>query len=283
MNPLITADELAELLAGPTPPVALDVRYQLGQPGWGREQYKAGHLSGAHFIDVETELSAHHPQGLGGRHPLPSAAALQTVLRRCGVHDDSTVVVLDQGTMLAAGRLWWLLRHHGSSQGHESVRVLDGGMTAWLAAGGEVTTDPTPAGDGDVVLGPGRMPTVDADELPEALAQGHRLFDVRAAERFRGEVEPIDPVAGHIPGARNLPAASLLADAGGFLPVAELRCALAEVQPGDVLSCGSGLTASQVALACEAVGTAGVAIYPGSWSDWIIDPTRPVVTSTSGT
>ncbi|MEL4506235.1 sulfurtransferase [Luteococcus sp. H138] len=279
MNPLISAPELAELLGGPTPPVVLDVHYQLGQPGWGREQYDAGHVPGAHFVDVETELSAHRPDGRGGRHPLPSAADFQSAMRRCGVTRTGVVVVLDQGSMLAAGRLWWLLRHHGQ----DYVRVLDGGMAAWLAGGGEVTTEPAPAGDGDFVAGPGRMPTVDADALPDELRRGRQLFDVRAPERYRGEAEPIDPVAGHIPGAQNLPASRLMSPEGGFLPVAELRRVLAQVRPGDVVSCGSGLTASQVALACEAAGTSAVAIYPGSWSDWITDPEHPVVTGASPT
>ncbi|MEL4357511.1 MULTISPECIES: sulfurtransferase [unclassified Luteococcus] len=278
MNPLISARGLAQELADPRPPVVIDVSYQLGRPGWGREQYDAGHVPGAHFVDVETELSAHRPDG-GGRHPLPTPEAFQRVMRRCGVRLGRDVVVLDQGTMLAAGRLWWLLRHHG----HDAVRVLDGGMAAWRRAGGAVTTEPTPEGAGDFVAGPGRLPTVDADQIPSALATGRRLFDVRAAERYAGLNEPIDPVAGHIPGAVNLPAGRLLAEGGGFAPVEVLRRELAEVRPGDILSCGSGLTASQVALACEAVGTRDVAIYPGSWSDWITEPTRPVVSEAAGT
>lgn len=279
MHTLVSAEELAGLLAQPVPVVVIDVRYQLGQPGWGREQYRAGHIPGAHFVDVETELSAHRPDGAGGRHPLPDAQDFQRVMRRCGVGADSTVVVVDQGTMLAAGRLWWLLRHHG----HEAVRVLDGGMQAWSEAGGAVTTVAPQADSGDFVAVPGELPTVDAARIPALLAEGHRLVDVRAAERFRGDSEPIDPVAGHIPGAVNLPASALMAPDGGFLPVAALRELLSGLEAGDAVSCGSGLTASQVLLAAEAAGLRGLALYPGSWSDWITDPGRPVATAASAT
>lgn len=279
MEPLVSAEELAGLLAQPGSLVVIDVGYQLGQPGWGREQYLAGHIPGAHFVDVETELSSHRSDGTGGRHPLPEPEDFQRVMRRCGVDADSTVVVVDQETMLSAGRLWWLLRHHG----HGAVRALNGGMRAWTGAGGVVSTVEPEAASGDFKANPGGLPTVDAEQIPALLAAGGRLVDVRAAERFRGDSEPIDPVAGHIPGATNLPASQLMAPDGGFLPVQVLRERLDGLRPGDAVSCGSGLTASQVLLAADAAGIADVALYPGSWSDWITDHSRPVATASRAT
>lgn len=263
---LIQPDELARLLAGDTAPVVLDARYPgPAATGDGLPDFRAGHIPGSRWIDVNTELSGpKRPDGAGGRHPLPDPAALQQTLRRLGVHNDSQIVVLDGGNATAAGRLWWLLTDGGLS----GVRVLDGGFAAWQGNGGAVATgDPEPAAEGDVELHPGQLPVVDADQV--AAATG-RVWDVRAAERYRGESEPIDPVAGHIPGAGNLPSTEAQHPDGRFRDRAELAEFYAEVRPGDVVYCGSGITAAQTLLALTVAGRAdGVALYPGSWSDWI--------------
>lgn len=274
-SPLVDAARLTELLTDPHT-VQVDVRFRLGAPGWGRDQYRAGHLEGAHFVDLETELSTPRGDGRAGRHPLPAAADFQAVMRRCGIGPDSLVVALDQGDNLAAARLWWLLRDHG----HERVVVLDGGMKAWEQAGGATTTVEPPAGRGAFTADPGHLPVVGSDDLPSLQARGHQLVDVRAPERHRGEVEPIDPVAGHIPGARNLPASLLTGDGGGFGPSSQLREVLDPLEAGDVVSCGSGLTASQVLLAAASIGLDGLVLHPDSWSGWISDPQRPIRTGT---
>lgn len=270
---LISAAELRAALDAGTPLTVLDVRYYLPQPGRGKQEYDAGHIPGAVFVDTDTDLAA-HATGPGGRHPLPTADAFGESMRAAGVSADVPVVVYDQQTSLSAGRAWWMLRNAG----HPDVRVLDGGYAAWLAAGGAVSTYvPTPT-PGTFAPAPDALPTIEAADIPDFLDAGHRLFDVRAAERFRGEVEPIDPVAGHIPGATNLPATSLFTENGRFKSAHELGELLAGVRPGDAVSCGSGITAAQVLVALDAAGIDGVALYPGSWSDWISDPNRPIAT-----
>lgn len=265
-NVLIQPDELATLLATEQPPVVLDARYPgPAATGNGLPAFREGHIPGSQWIDVNTELSGPtRPDGAGGRHPLPDPAALQQTLRRLGVRQDSRVVVLDGGNAMAAGRLWWLLTDAGVS----GVRVLDGGFAAWQGNGGAVATgDPDPVREGDVELRPGQLPVVDADQVAAATGQ---VWDVRAAERYRGESEPIDPVAGHIPGAGNLPSTEAQQPDGRFRDPAELAEVYAEVRPGDIVYCGSGITAAQTLLALTAAGRAdGVALYPGSWSDWI--------------
>ncbi|MGO4955719.1 sulfurtransferase [Luteococcus sp. Sow4_B9] len=276
---LICAEELRGLIASDAEsPLVVDVRYRLGQPDFGREQYRAGHIAGSVFVDVETGLSSPRSDREGGRHPLPGQEKFQAVMRRAGLHRNQPVVAVDAGDHLAAARLWWLLRHHG----HPAVRVLDGGIPAWTAAGGELVpeaanpSDTDGAGEGDFVATAGRLPVVTADEIPGLLAAGRRLVDVRAAERFRGQREPIDPVAGHIPGAENRPAAELLAQSGGFVDRAELHRLLGDLREGDALSCGSGLTATQVMLAAEIAGVEGLSLYAGSWSDWITNGARGI-------
>lgn len=279
MNPLVDVDELAREL---DEVVLVDARYWLGQAGRGRAAYEQGHLPGARFVDVDAEL-ADPPAADGirpgthtsGRHPLASAERFAATVRRLGIDASSRVVVYDQSNGLAASRLWWLLRDGG----HGDVRVLDGGFDAWVASGGELSTDEPAEGQGSFVPGPGQLPVVELDELAGLAGQGHRLVDVRAAERFRGEVEQVDPVAGHIPGAENLPATSLQTADGHFLATDELRERLGHLRAGDVVSCGSGLTASQVLLAAEVAGIDGLRLYPGSYSQWISDPARPVETS----
>lgn len=263
MSSLISAAALLEMLDDV---VVIDVSFALGGPP-GREFYDAGHVPGAFFVDVETELSG--PPG-PGRHPLPMATVVEAALRRCGVSADTQVVVHDQATSLSAARAWWILRYFGLPR----VRVLDGGLAAWRAAGGEVVTEqPSPPAAGSFEAVPGGMPMLDAAGAAE-LARTGVLLDVRTPERYAGETEPIDPVAGHIPGAVNVPAADLLEPDGRFRPPDEIP-----VPAGSPVGayCGSGITAAQAALALSEAGIQ-TAVYVGSWSDWITDPTRPIAT-----
>ena len=248
----------------------LDVRGSIAGPP-GRPEHEAGHLPGAVFVDLETELAGE--PGEGGRHPLPDPEAFQAAMQAAGVDDDVPVVVYDGATSLYAARLWWLL----TDAGHPDVRVLDGGYVGWVGGGYPVETGPGPTvTPGAFVAHPGQRARVDRDQLL-ADPGAYTLVDVRSAERYRGEVEPIDPVAGHIPGALNRPATELLDEQGRFRPAAEIQAAYAGVEE-PVLYCGSGVTAGQALLALEAAGVEGGRIYPGSWSDWIRDPSRPVAT-----
>jgi thiosulfate/3-mercaptopyruvate sulfurtransferase len=270
MSSLIPA---SSLLAELPEVVVIDVSFTLGGPP-GFETYAAGHMPGAYFVDLDAELAGQ--PGAGGRHPLPSATTVETALRRCGVSASSKVVVYDQATSLSAARAWWVFRYFGLAD----VRVLDGGLAAWRAAGGEVVTEVPPDGAGSFTAVPGQLPVLTADDAA-ALAERGVLLDVRTAERYAGENEPIDPVAGHIPGAVNAPAAGLLEPDGRFRPAAELRDQFAAVGVDAATEvgtyCGSGLTAAQAALALQ-VADIDANVYIGSWSDWITDPTRPVAT-----
>ena len=260
-----------ELLARPAD-VLLDVRWALGDDT-GRDQYLAGHLPGAVYVDLPTELSG-PPSPATGRHPLPSVQRLQSAARRWGVSTGSRVVVYDATGGLAAARAWWLLRWGGL----RTVTLLDGGLAAWTAAGGALDTGDVVPGPGDVELTGGAMPLLDADAAA-ALPGGGVLLDARAPERFSGEVEPVDPRAGHVPGAVNVPSTSTLGPDGRLLPAAVLteRFAALGVRPGTPVGvyCGSGVTA---ALGVAALAVAGVdaALWPGSWSQWSADPDRPV-------
>src|SRR4051794_38492755 len=209
-----TLIQAAELLSSTVRPVLLDVRWLLGGPP-GRDAYLTGHLPGAVFVDLEAELAAHRPP-TEGRHPLPDIGALQESARRWGVHDGDAVVAYDDNGGLAAARAWWLLRWGGLSD----VRLLDGGLSVWLAAGGELETGDVVPERGDVTLCAGRLPTIDIDG---AASFGGVLLDGRAGERYRGEVEPIDPKAGHIPGAVSAPTADNLDADGRFRTPGELR------------------------------------------------------------
>ena len=252
----------------------LDVRWELGgPPGWPR--YLAGHIPGAVFVELESALAG--APGDGGRHPLPAVDEFGAAMRTAGVSAERPVVVYDAGNSIAAARAWWLLRYFG----HPRVLVLDGGFSAWEAAGRAIERDAVAVEPGDFVPRPGGMPVLDATGAGR-LAQIGVLIDARAPERFRGEAEPIDPVAGHIPGAVNLPGPSLLDASGRFLDVGGLRERFAAAgvrSEGDAVGayCGSGITAAHTVLALEAAGLAG-ALYPGSWSEWIRDPSRPVAT-----
>lgn len=267
---LVSPEELADLLDRGERVVLLDVRGSITGPP-GRPEHEAGHLPGAVFVDLETQLSA--PPGAGGRHPLPDPAAFEDAMRAAGVDDDVEVVAYDGATSLYAARLWWLL----TDAGHRHVRVLDGGFAGWVAAGLPVETGPVAApARGGFVARPGQRDRVSGEQIG-ADPGAYALVDVRAAERYRGEVEPLDPVAGHIPGALNRPAAELLDAGARFRPAAEVAEAFAGIE-APVLYCGSGITAAQALLALEAAGIEGGRIYPGSWSDWIRDPAHPVAT-----
>ncbi len=271
---LIQARELAGALAGKagSRPAVLDVRWELSGPQ--HQDYLAGHIPGSAFVDLDTALAAE--PGTGGRHPLPDPATFAVEMRRAGVRAAAPVVVYDAASSLAAARAWWLLRYHG----HADVRVLDGGLAAWTAAGHPIETGPATVADGDFVAAPGEMLLLDALGAAELPGRG-LLLDARAPERFRGEHEPIDPVAGHIPGAVNLPTAQNVASDGRFLAPAELRQSFerAGVKPGGAIGvyCGSGVTAAHEVLALELAGFPA-ALYAGSWSEWISDPARPVAT-----
>jgi thiosulfate/3-mercaptopyruvate sulfurtransferase len=277
-SPLVSTTDLAASLSGAEPPVLLDVRWRLGGPP-GREDYARGHLPGAVFLDLDTDLAA--PPGPAGRHPLPAPADLQRVLRAAGVREGAPVVVYDADNGSVAARLWWLLRWGG----HEQVRVLDGGYAAWVAEGRPVTADvPTPV-PGDVTVRSGQMPVVDADGAAE-LARGGVLLDARAPERYRGDVEPMDPKAGHVPGARNAPFAAHVGEDGRWRAPEDLAGHFAKlgVREGSEVGayCGSGVTACSVVLALEVAGVttpdAPAVLYAGSWSNWSADPGRPVAT-----
>ncbi|MGA8249049.1 MAG: sulfurtransferase [Nocardioides sp.] len=255
--------------------VLIDTRLAQTGPS-GRERYAAGHVPGAAYVDVDDDLAA--PPGIGGRHPLPDPDRLVAAMRRAGVRRGSTVVVYDDGPATAASRLWWLLRDHG----HDDVLVLDGGLTAWTAAGRPLSTEPVSHPLGDWTGTPGRLPTLAADDVPAAVREGV-LVDVRTAERFRGEHEPIDPIAGHIPGAVNAPLPGNTDALGRFLPPDVLRARFTALGLADAdrvaTYCGSGVTATQTILALFLAGLGDehtVSLYPGSWSDWIADPSRPI-------
>ncbi|MFC3743127.1 sulfurtransferase [Paractinoplanes deccanensis] len=267
---LISADELRRRVVAAEPPVLLDVRWALGDPH-GAQHYRDGHLPGAVFVDLETELAA--PASLeGGRHPLPPIDRLQAAARRWGI--TGSVVVYDNTGGLAAARAWWLLRWAGVPE----VLILDGGLAAWRAAGHAVVSgEARLRAPSEIVLRGGQMPTLTADEAA-ALPSSGTLIDARAGERYRGEVEPVDPRAGHIPGAVSLPTTGNLRDGTPlFKTAAELRERFAGVRGPVGVYCGSGVTAAHE-IAALAVAGIDAALYPGSWSAWSSDPARPVAT-----
>jgi thiosulfate/3-mercaptopyruvate sulfurtransferase len=265
----------AELLAAPRRPVLLDVRWALGDDR-GHERYLTGHLPGAVFVDLDVEL-ADPPSPSAGRHPLPSLQRLQGSARRWGISDGDAVVVYDATGGTAAARAWWLLRWAGVAD----VRILDGGLAAWRRAGGPLETGEVVPAPGDVTLPGGGLPVLDADEAAALPASGGTLLDARAAERYRGETEPVDPRAGHVPGALSAPTTENLADDGTFLAPAALgeRFAALGVRPGAAVGvyCGSGVTAAHE-VAALAVAGIDAALWPGSWSQWSADPDRPAAT-----
>jgi thiosulfate/3-mercaptopyruvate sulfurtransferase len=274
---LVDASSLASELALDSPPLVIDVRWSLAGPP-GVLAYRAGHLPGARFADLDTELSGR--RGAGGRHPLPDAVDFEELMRRLGVHGESAVVVYDAGDSVSASRAWWELRYFG----HDDVRVLDGGYAAWVAAGLPVTAEAPSVQLGDFVARPGGLPMIDADEAARFAAQGI-LVDVRAGERYRGEVEPVDAVAGHIPGAANLPTVGNIGADGRFLDIETLAHrfeSLGITADSDVGTyCGSGVNAAHTAFAMTLAGLPTPALYVGSWSNWIADGSRPIATGNS--
>ena len=274
---LIATADLAQRLAA-SDIVIVDVRHDLGAPdAWGETQYRAGHLPGAVFLHLDRDLSA-PTNGRNGRHPLPSPVACAAVFGRLGIDASSQVVAYDQNNGAYASRLWWMLRWLG----HEAVAVLDGGFDTWAREGRAVTAEvprPHPAEFAARL----RAATVDADAVQANLGTGALMIvDARAPERYRGDVEPLDPVAGHIPGAVNRPFGRNLGPDGTFKPAATLHAEFAALLDGRTPSavvnqCGSGVTACHNALAMEIAGLPGARLYPGSWSEWCADPSRPVV------
>lgn len=277
VNVLIAADELAGRLAT-DPPALLDVRWELGDPD-GRQQYLDGHLPGAVYVDLEKEL-ARRPSPQEGRHPLPEPADLEPAARRWGLRQGQPVVAYDAVGGTSAARAWWLLRWAGVAD----VRLLDGGLRAWTDSGYPLETGEVAPAPGDVTLRAGKMPTVD-DAGAARVARAGALLDARAAARYRGEVEPVDPVAGHIPGALSAPTTENLAPDGRFLPSGELRARFAALSitsstEAVAVYCGSGVNAAHQVAALALAGI-DAALYPGSWSQWCADPTRPVATGSS--
>ncbi|MFF4800932.1 sulfurtransferase [Streptomyces sp. NPDC001351] len=278
MSVTTTVAELRELLASDAPPAVLDVRWALGDPH-GRDHYADGHIPGAVYVDLDRELAA-PPRARGGRHPLPELSDLQAAARRWGLSAGRRVVVHDDSGNTAAARAWWLLRYAGVAQ----VTLLDGALGAWRAAGlpleSGMPADPPP---GDVVLHAGGLAVTDADGAAELAATG-LLLDARAGERYRGEVEPVDPRAGHIPGAVSAPTGENLAADGTFLPPQVLRKRFEARGAGAGsrigVYCGSGVTAAHQVAALEIAGFEAV-LFPGSWSAWSADPARPAATGPS--
>jgi len=274
---LVSADEFAAELGDAEPPTVLDVRWRLGGPP-GEDDYRAGHIPGAAFVDLERDLSGPvRDDRRGGRHPLPDPERFGAAMRKAGVRRKHPVVVYDDRDGTSAARAWWLLVHHG----HDDVRLLDGGIAAWREAGRPLEPGDAEPSPGDFAPEvPGRLPVLDAPAA-DAMANDATLLDARVPARYRGETEPVDPVAGHIPGAVNAPAAGWVDDSGRLLPAEQLRERLAALgvtarAPVGVY-CGSGVVATQSVLALASAGI-DAALYAGSWSDWVSDPSRPVAT-----
>lgn len=278
---LISPQELQQQLHQPNT-VVFDVRHDLMDHRLGRQQYMQAHIPGAYFLDNEAELVG-KMTGQNGRHPLPDLAAFSALMRQYGLNNDTTIIVYDASQSHMAARTWWLLRWAGFKQ----VMILDGGWQAWLAANGvtdnHLNLSPVPSHRSDkqdTILQP-QLPTVQANDILAQINQPiYHLIDARSAERYRGEKEPIDPVAGRIPGALNRPTLRNLTPEGRFKPAeqlhAEFKEMLGDISPDSVVHyCGSGMTACHNVFAMELAGLNGSSIYPGSWSEWIADPMRP--------
>jgi thiosulfate/3-mercaptopyruvate sulfurtransferase len=258
-EPLVSAPWLRERLGRPGLRV-VDCRYKLGEPGAGEPLWREGHIPGAAYMDVDRDLAAEPDER--GRHPLPEPEDFEAAARRAGISPDMLVIAYDEAAEGGAARLWWLLRHFG----HDRVSVLDGGLRGWREEGGPLET-----GAGQLAPGTFTALPQEGDTRDSGTLAGSLLLDARAPERYRGEVEPIDPVAGHIPGAANVPFAEL-APGGRFLAPDELRARFeaAGAAPGRelVAYCGSGVTACVLLLAAEVAGLGAGRLYPGSWSEW---------------
>ncbi|MES2980147.1 MAG: sulfurtransferase [Pseudomonadota bacterium] len=291
---LISATELQSLMKSGAPLMVFDCTFDLMQPSLGGQQFAEGHIPGAVYANLDTDLSARHgvagPQGIltasgadepasGGRHPLPNRERFATWLSSVGFDNRMQAVVYDRNGANYCGRLWWMLKWAG----HDAVAVLDGGLQAWQAAGGALASGEEPAHfQSNFVLGPEKAMLVSADEVQARLGSaGQTVLDARAPARYRGEVEPLDPVAGHIPGALNRPFSQNLGTDGRFKPKEQLRdefmALLDGRDPASVVhQCGSGVSALPNLLAMQVAGLGSTALYAGSWSDWCSDPARPV-------
>ncbi|MGG5751697.1 sulfurtransferase [Zafaria sp. Z1313] len=277
METFISAAGLAERLESGERIVLLDVRWALGAPD-GRAAFAQGHLPGAVYVDLESELASHGTPG-AGRHPLPDPAEFARAVRRWGVHDGDALVAYDAVGGLSAARAWWLLRHAGFTD----VSVLDGGLRAWTEAGRPLEAGAVRPEAGNAAPGWGVMPVIDIDEAAAWPGRGV-LLDARAGGRYRGEAEPVDPRRGHIPGALNLPAAECLDDAGRLLP-RDVLCGrvagLGAVGGPTAAYCGSGVTAAFLVAVLDHLGEEA-SLFPGSWSQWSADATREAATGTEG-
>ena len=272
---LISAEQLQTLMRSDTPPCILDCRMRLGQPEAGISLFQQGHIPGAAHADLETRLVGKRtPQT--GRHPLPERDTLAASLAALGLNANQQLVVYDDQGGAMAARLWWMARWAG----HAEVAVLDGGLQAWTELGGESEDSVRAHPPGNFVLGPPLVQWLEPDELAKALeSDSVTLIDARSNERFRGVTEPHDPVAGHIPGAVNVPFAENLTADGRFKPVdalLERYQPLLDTSRPPVAMCGSGITACHTLLALEHAGLAKGRLFVGSWSEWITDPARPV-------
>jgi thiosulfate/3-mercaptopyruvate sulfurtransferase len=274
MSILITADELAAALHSARPPVVLDVRWRLDRPD-GRPEYRVGHIPGAVYVDLDRELAS-HGEATDGRHPLPSVDELQASAQSWGISEGDTVVVYDDLKNLSSARAWWLLSYAGIAD----VRLLDGALSAWTSSDRQLESGDTTPKQGNVALSYAHLPVLAIDEAAQLPGRGI-LLDARSAERYRGDVEPIDPKAGHIPGAMSAPTTDNIALDGAFRGPVELRARFHALGIDDAsevgVYCGSGVTAAHTAAALTIAGYAP-ALYPGSWSQWSNYPERPVAT-----
>ncbi|PXX38521.1 sulfurtransferase [Undibacterium pigrum] len=275
---LISATELASHIAD-TNWVVLDCRHDLMDTKAGQAAYDQGHIPGAQFVHLDQRLSAAKTGADGifrGRHPLPEKASFITTLQALGINNDSQVIVYDAHGGMFAARLWWMLRWVG----HKAVAVLDGGLPAWIATGQPVTTEVPAARSGNISEQATLVGTVDVSQVLANISSAAKtLVDARAADRFRGENETIDPIGGHIPGAKNRFFKDNLQADGRFKPADQLQQEWSAIV-GDasqaIMQCGSGVTACHNLLALEVAGLQGAALYPGSWSEWCADTSRPV-------
>ena len=275
---LISTDELARQLSDPAL-VLVDCRHNLSDVDAGQRAYGASHLPGARFMHMDRDLSGERTGG-NGRHPLPDVAALSGSLSRAGIDASKQVVAYDQNNGMWASRLWWLLHWLG----HDAAAVLDGGIDKWIAEGRPITADrPSVQSARFVAMTP--RPVISSADILRGLSNHSSnpltIIDARAPERFRGDIEPLDPVAGHIPGAINRPYGANLTPQQTFKPAELLRAEFDAQLGGAPLSsvvhqCGSGVTACHNMLAMAVAGLPGSRLYPGSWSEWVADPTRPV-------
>ncbi|MBH2018402.1 MAG: sulfurtransferase [Burkholderiales bacterium] len=291
---LISAEQLQALMKSGQPLRIFDCTFELMQPHAGEQHYQAAHIPGAIYADLETALSARHGMpgahgvitatgadapASGGRHPLPNREKFATWLSSVGMGNEMQAVVYDRNGANYCGRLWWMLKWAG----HENVAVLDGGLQAWQAAGGAASSGEEPAHfQTHFLLGPERATLVDADRVASQLGRpAQTLLDARTTPRFKGEVEPLDPVAGHIPGALNRPFGQNLTPEGRFKPAEQLKAEFAALlgqrDPATVVHhCGSGVSALPNLIAMEVAGLGRTALYAGSWSDWCSDASRPI-------